>query len=294
MIERIFIPTVHRVDNQITFNHLPENFKNIVTMVVQAWERPQYTYNCDYLILPDTQEYHFSDYYCLPKTRSFIYEAGKHIKYCIFDDDIQFCRRNAKYLGAESNMEMSKRFCTEDDIHEMFSLFDEWLDLPSVTVCGCSQVENPPGGKFELVSHDRVASFRNNTTLTSAYWINGNDFADILSELDLTSVRVGEDVCFLLSLLTRGYGNRVSNEFATYNHSNNKNMKSTVWDQQTYEQTLKDHKYLEKLFPGIYNIVYDENGKRLEGGYRNFGKSKIEWSKAFKDTSNSLENFFND
>jgi hypothetical protein len=294
MIERIFIPTVHRADNQITFNNLPDKYKNNVTMVVQAWERSQYTYDCDYLVLPDTPEYHFSDYYCLPKTRSLIYEAGKNMKYCMFDDDVQFYRRNAKYLGGESNMERSKRLCTEEDFNEMFDLFDVWLDLSAVTVCGCAQIENPPGGKFELLSNDRVASFRDNSHMYSAYWINGNDFSDILSELDLTSVRVGEDVCFLLGLLTRGYGNRVSNEFATHNHSNNKKIKSTVWDQQTDEQTLKDQKYLEKLFPDIYNILYDDNGKIMKGGYRNFGKSKIVWTKAFRESSSSLENFFND
>lgn len=32
MIERIFIPTVHRVDQQITFNHLPDELKGRVTM----------------------------------------------------------------------------------------------------------------------------------------------------------------------------------------------------------------------------------------------------------------------
>ena len=36
MIERIFIPTVHRVDQQITFNNLPDELKGRVTMVVQA------------------------------------------------------------------------------------------------------------------------------------------------------------------------------------------------------------------------------------------------------------------
>ena len=297
MIEKIFIPTVHRVDNQITYNNLPDSLKKKVVMVVQACEQTQYQYDCEYLVLPDTAEYHFSDYYCLPKTRRFIYEAGKNMKYCIFDDDIQFGRRNMKYFGALSNMETSKRFCNDDDINEMFSLFDEWLDISNVTVCGCSQVENPPSGGLEQVSFDKVASFRSNASMTSAYWINGNNFKNILEDLDLTSVRVGEDVCFLLSLLTRGYSNRVSNEFVTFNHSNNKKMKSTVWDQQTYEQTLKDHKHLEKLFPGIYNILYDKDGNRMKGGYRDFGKSKIEWSKAYKTSKKcdtSLESFFND
>jgi hypothetical protein len=77
-----------------------------------------------------------------------------------------------------------------------------------------------------------------------------------------------------------------------FNSSNNKKMKSTVWDQQTYEQTLADHKYLEKMFPGVYTILYDSDGNRAKGGYRDFGKSKIEWSKAYKMKSTSLESFF--
>ena len=266
MIERIFIPTVHRVDNQITYTNLPDKWKSKVTMVVQAWEREQYTYDCDYLVLPDTQDYHYSDYFCLPRTRRFIYEAGKNMKYCVYDD---------------SNMDTSKRFCTTEDFEEMFSLFDEWLD--DYPVCGCAQIENPPSG----------VKVRYNTSISSAFFINGTLFKDILPELDLTSVRVGEDACFLLSLLSRGYKNCVSDEFVRMNVSNSKKMPSTVWDQQTYDQTLADHKYLEQMFPGIYSIVYDENGERAKGGYKDFGKSKIEWSKAYKQSQKrTLEKFF--
>lgn len=283
MIETIFIPTVHRVDHQITYEHLPNKWKKRVVMVVQAWERPLYSYDCDYLVLPDTPEYHFENYYCLPRTRKLIYETGRNMKYCILDDDIQFCRRNQKYFGYKSNMEKSKRFCTEEDIDEMFSLFDAWLNIPNMTVCGCAQRENPPRNKFKS----------ENTSITSAYWINGNNFSDILDDLDLTSVRVGEDVCFLLSLLTRGHKNRVTNEFVTYNHSNNRKMFSTIWNSQSYEKTLKDHKTLEKMFPNIYTILYDENGNRLEGGYKKQGKSRINWAKAYKPKPN-LESFIHD
>lgn len=288
MIERIFIPTVNRYDNQITYNMLPSKYKKIVSLVVQSWEKPKYQYDCDYVVLPDTEEYHYNNYYCLPKTRRFIYELGKDIKYCIFDDDIVFARRNSKYFTGISNMEKSKRKATEEDIDDMFSLFDSWLDLDTVTVCGCSQIENRPDPSSRI--------YTSNCSLSSAFWINGKDFKDLLPKLDLTSVRVGEDVCFLLSLLTNGFGNRVSGEFLQYNISNfSKKMPSTVWDQQTYEQTLKDHLYLEKLFPGLFSIVYDADGKRVAGGYKNYGKSKVFWKKAydqFKLKQNSLERFF--
>ncbi len=290
MIEKIFIPTVNRVDNQITYNHLPDSLKKRVVMVVQAWERDRYTYDCEYLVLPDTPEYHFSDYYCLPKTRRMIYQAGRSMKYCVLDDDLQFGRRNAKYFGGESNMEKSKRTCTEADVLDMFSLYDSWLDDESVTVCGCAHPEHPPNN----------TPYANNTSLGSALWINGTHFSSILDDLDLTSVRVMEDTCFLLTLLSRGYGNRKSEEFVFYNSSIlKKNMKSTVWDQQTFDQTHKDHKYIERLFPDVFKILYDENGNRLSGGYRDYGKVKVQWSKAYKiakkrSEQSTLERFLSD
>ena len=96
MIEKIFIPTVHRANNQIAYDALPEELKKRVVMVVQAWEQKEYKYDCEYLVLPDTSEYHFTEYYCLPKTRRFIYEHGKNIKYCVLDDDIEFYKSEQK------------------------------------------------------------------------------------------------------------------------------------------------------------------------------------------------------
>lgn len=274
MVEKIFIPTVNRVDTQIAYQNLPDELRSRVVMVVQAWERERYKYDCEYLVLPDTEEYHFSDYYCLPKTRKYIYEHGKEMKYCVMDDDITFGRRNAKYFGEASNMEKSKRKSTNDDVLEMFALYDSWLD--EVTVCGCSHIENPPSNK----------KFRNNSSLGSVLWINGNHFKHILHELDITSVRVMEDTCFLLSLLTRGYQNRVSEEFVFHNESVKKaNMNSTVWDNQTFEQTHKDHKYIQSLFPQVFKILYDADGNRTPGGYRGYGKVSVQWSKAFKQST---------
>jgi hypothetical protein len=282
---KIFIPTVNRVDNQITYNNLPDVLKKDVVMVVQAWERPQYTYPCEYLVLPE--EINLDDYLCLPKTRLAIYQAGRNMKYAVLDDDLTFGRRNAKYWTGVSNMEMSKRKATEEDVLEMFQLYDEWLDDSSVTVCGPGHAENPPQDK----------PFSTNSSLSSAIFVNGNDFADILDDLELTRVKVAEDAVFLLSLLSRGYGNRVSQEFIFHNHSvHKKDMESTVWDEQTYEQTLHDHKIVESMFPGIFSILYDEKtGERVGGGFRNFGKSKIRWSKAYQSAQvGNLEHLFND
>lgn len=178
-------------------------------------------------------------------------------------------------------MEKSKRKCNSEDILEMFDLFSNWLDNSDITVCGCSHIENPPRSRF----------YTNNSSISSAFWINGNHFKNILSSLDLCSVRIAQDVCFLLSLLVRGYGNRVSQEFIFRNISNSKKtMKSTQWDSQTFENAHKDHKIIEKMFPDLFKILYDADGKRIDGGYRDMGKIKISWGKAYKKNISNFDN----
>ena len=43
---KIYIPTFRRVDQQITFNSLPDKYKEKVVMVVQRQERDLYDYDC--------------------------------------------------------------------------------------------------------------------------------------------------------------------------------------------------------------------------------------------------------
>lgn len=283
---KIYIPTVHRYNNQITYNHLPEELQRKVTLVVQAHELGNYDlpdFLGSVMVLPNTKEYHYSEYYCLPKTRKFIYDEAGNSKYVVLDDDLNFHRRNSKYFGGKDNMEKSRRLCAPDDILEMFELYEKWLDEDEVSFCGCSHVENPPGGK----------PYVNNSSLGSGVWFNGKDFYKDLNNWDLTSIRVMEDTHFFLTLLTNGYGNRVSSEFCFSNTSvTKKNMASTIWDSQTFEQTHNDHKKIQERFPEFFKILYNTDGTRVKGGFRDYGKVKVSWSKAYKKgNTNSLEEF---
>jgi hypothetical protein len=273
MIDKIFIPTLHRVDNQIAYNALPPSLQEKVVFVVQAHEREKYHYPNEYLVLPD---YITPDHpRAIAHTRKHIYDAGRNIRYVMMDDDVTFKRRNAKYWTGESTMDMSKRSASHDDILEMFDTFDGWLDEDSVAFCGAGLEDNPPSNK----------PFNSNTALFSAYWIDGPSFSHTLDDLPLTEVKINEDVVFVLSLFTRGFGNRVSVEFCLYNASVHKrDMESTVWDEQTRESVLQDHRRIEEMFPGLFEVLYDSDGDRVSGGFRDFGKSRIHWNKAYKQS----------
>ena len=51
-LDKIYILTCRRVDDQITYNALPQKLKEKVCFVVQDWEREQYNYDAEYLVLP--------------------------------------------------------------------------------------------------------------------------------------------------------------------------------------------------------------------------------------------------
>lgn len=272
-MEKIFIPTVNRVNDQITYKGLPPALQRKVTFVVQAWERERYKYDAEYLVLPE--EINLKDYLCIAKTRKIIYETGQDCKYAVLDDDLKFIRRNAKYWTGISNMEKSRRPMTPTEIIEMFNLYSSWLDDPAVTICGCGLVENPPA----------PTPFRNNASLCGALWINGPDFKEILPELDLVSVKVAEDTYFLLQMLARGFGNRVSNEFLFDNRSvNDRKLKSEIWDQQSFDDTQRDHEYIANKIPDFFKVLYDDTGERVAGGFRGFGKLRVSWSKAYRSS----------
>ena len=112
-MEKIFIPTVNRVNQQITYNSLPAELKKKVVFVVQSWEREQYNYPNEYLVLPP--EVNLSDYYCISKTRKIIYKAGQNFKYAVLDDDLAFKRRNSRYWTGLSNIAKSKVDASETD-----------------------------------------------------------------------------------------------------------------------------------------------------------------------------------
>ena len=141
MIERIYIPTVRRADNQITFNNLPKELQERVVMVVEPGERHLYDYPCEYLEIPEKLVGTWTQ---LAETRLFIHKHAGAIKYCVADDDIKIRRRNAKYWTGQSNMEKSKRDATAEEMLDMYETVDKWFDERAIGVVGLSDAGTPP------------------------------------------------------------------------------------------------------------------------------------------------------
>jgi hypothetical protein len=271
-MDRLFIPTVNRVDNQITLSQIPKSYKNKVTLVVQQWERQKYNYDVDYLVLP--KNVNTDDYLCLAKTRKIIYEEAKKLKYGVLDDDLTFARRNQKRFGLPSNMEKTSRICNEEDMNEMLNLYSSWLDHKDITFTG--------GCRFSLIPSTK--EYHDNGPVFSQLFLNGPDFADRLHDFPLTEVRYNEDVLFLLSLLARGYGSRISQTFGFHNASLKGKLTDTVWADTKYEDVWKDVTKIQNLYPDFVKVPLDKNGNRIKGGFRNYGKMQVYWKKCYNSS----------
>lgn len=280
MIERIYIPTVKRENNQITYNNLPDELKKRVIMVLRPEDRPLYNYDCEYLVVPSQIVGTYTE---LAQTREFIHKHAGAIKYAMVDDDIIIKRRNAKYWTGKSNMEKSRRTATTEEISEMYGVVDKWLDEPDIGIVGLSWPDEPPGNKL----------YRDTTNVNTYVFYDGRMISEVINEMDISSVRVSEDMLFLFEALSRGINSRKSEEWMFDNRSQvDKDLQDSriVWKgmfegkdtPEDYFQTDEHYdcmKYIQKKFPHGVKI-FEKDGKMKNVKY---------WKKVYQPkNSNSL------
>jgi hypothetical protein len=199
LVHKIYIPTFRRVDFQITFASLPDKYKEKAILVVQEQEQHLHKLDVEYLIVDNGIG--------IAKTRKKIIDHAGKSRFCIYDDDIKFYRRNIKYLMKEnwldSDMKGVKRPMTEDDFDEMFNIFNSWMDNENIIQIGHRSAFLPPSWRF----------YTDFTDVYSGYMINGAEVSKFVDEIDWTFVEVGEDSMMSLEFLLRGYKIRRSELF---------------------------------------------------------------------------------
>ena len=190
MIDTIYIPTLGRSDNQITFDNMTPNAQAITTLVVQPKEAHLYPKH-NILVLPEND-------IGITETRRWIYMNSMDIKYAVFDDDLKFiCRTPGE--------EKSKRPMNESDWDYLLNKTSEWLD--EFAWSGFRQGNLPPSGREYLES----------AGVNCAFFFNGNKLPDE-SELDW-SLSTVEDISMVLQLfqnLINDNHQKLINKFPDY------------------------------------------------------------------------------
>ena len=252
-------------------------------MVIEPNERHLYDYPCEYLEIP--KEF-VGSWTQLAQTRKFIHKHAGAIKYCVADDDIVIARRNAKYWTGISNMDKSKRVATSDEILDMYKEADLWLDENDIGIVGPSYYSLPPSSKV----------YENTKEVYGYVFCDGRMLSEIIDDIDITTLRVCEDLIFLFECLSRGINTRRSSEWLRINKSEFKNFSSPrdIWDgmydkkedvpESVYhsDEHFEAIKYIQSKYPNIITR-HEKNGKIY---------TKKNWKGVYKPrVENSLEDF---
>ena len=260
MIDKIYIPTLGRVDKQITWESLPDFLKEITVLVVQPKEKDLHG-DKPILVLPDND-------IGICKTRKFIYEYAnsRNQRYGVFDDDLTFLKRRPK--GSKPiKVEMSS-----DDWRELVETTDKWFD-EGISITGLRLALLPPLNK----------DFQDNTALYVVFFFNGQVLPQS-NDLDW-SIEIGEDVHRILQLMQRGHSNRVWDKFVLrqkeYSDGGCNTYRTGKIINDCHQQLIYKHpKYIS------------ENGIKIGFDKQEIVKLKIKWKQAYLDSQRTtLENF---
>ena len=274
MIDKIYIPTFRRVNDQTTFDGLPDEYKEKVVMVVQEQERDEYKYDVEYLVVGDNIG--------IAKTRELICRDAGNKRFYMLDDQLVIQRRNAKYFGDESNMDTAKRVCTKEDLDDMFTLFHGWMDDENIMHIGHKASAMPPGKRY-----------LDNQAITQATMIDGRELSKFIDDIKWDLCYLGSDSRFTLDCLVNGYKNRISDEFC--------HLKQGMWapggcqsSGRTVEMWEKEHMKLMDYYP---EFVYIHNDKMKPWGkyadnFDEFVEFRYKWKDAYNSSKNITHNFF--
>src|SRR6056300_1560500 len=254
---KIYIPTFKRHDKQIFFESLPDFLKEKVTFVVQKQE--EHLFKDKNILVVDND-------IGIAKTKEIIYRTAEKQRYLVVDDDVTLMRRNAKYFGKESNMDVAKRPMIDSDWKELFARLDKCHKEKRI-LCGFKA-----GGILP-----RPKAIFYNGGIFAIFSIDGKQLAEVIDDIDFNYVPIQEDVHFNLHLLSNGYSNAIMEEFCYMQKFNSVGGCSTFRTIQMQDETSKK---LNLKYPKHFIINYNRTVSKSMIG--SFG-TKVLYSKAYKD-----------
>ena len=262
-LDQIYIPTLGRHSNQITWNNLPSFLKPLVLFVVQPKEQHLFS-DVSHIVLPKND-------IGMSNTRKWIYELGHNQIYGVFDDDLQFRKRNTQ--GAKP----SKQPMTDDDWKSAIGGFLDWLNN-DCSFAGFRRANQPP---------KHPPDFDDNKEALQATFYNGWKLPRV-NELKWNPNVYAQDTKIHLQLILKGHRNRVWNIYGTHSKQNMDGGcaadTSISPNGRTPDDIDKSHEFIVENYHPFVNWS-KVNGKirRHKAGYRNI---RVEWVKAYKHSQN--------
>lgn len=262
---RIIIPTLGRIDKQITYNSLPAKYQELTTFVVQQHEydlmKEKYSRVC---ALP-------GDIKTIAPTREWIHQEWCAEPYMVFDDDLEFIVKEPN--TGEGTKWLTRKF-TEQDFDDAFALIDTWI-AEGIVYGGFM-----PTWVFPDVNAWPV---RENQRIMTNVFYNG---PQIPADLQWCRVPAAEDFDINLQLLTRGYKNRVSSKYMVTCGATQSEGGCSTW------RSLKVHNdaqlELARLWPDFVTVREKEVKSGPWKGEKKLA-TRISHNKAYASSQNKRE-----
>jgi|SRR6056300_547421 len=265
----LVIPTLGRIDKQVTLLNIPEKYHNRTTLVVQEQEYDEIVSkypSVNVFKLPSGTE-------GLALTRAIIAKEWRGKRYFCFDDDL-------KFLRIDTNTMKAQKVFAESDFDDMIQSVESQMDSGYVHG-GLSFHNTPPVPN----------PYNYCTRMWTNVWYSENLPVDDI-EWYVHNKQCAQDFYVNLQLLTSGYPNVVCNHFRV--NASATNAKGGVEIYRTIEWHNKWQEFLGEKFPK-YVEVYEK--VQASGPWKGLPKKavKIKWKKAYEDSQvsdASLESFF--
>jgi len=261
-IDKIYIPTLGRVDNQITYDILPDFVKKITYLVIQPQELVDIKNNypdANLVILPEEIK-------GIAKTREYIIEFAGDSIYGMFDDDMEFIRRNINRKTLKKVGDKSQTPMTDDDWKEMIEKVETWLN--GEYTIGGMRMQGLPPRESDDIEFGKIAQ---------VFFINGKKISPNKIKWD---IQFSEDIYFILQVLSQG-GKTIMTDKFLYTHPNGYFSEGGCSDEgRTVDSDIHTIREVANRFPHIIKFTndhYDRDGKLSQ-------KYIVNWKKAYKKT----------
>jgi len=261
-LDKIFIPTLGRVNNQITFEGMPDWLKNITYFVIQPKEKQLFDEKyptANKVILPENN-------YGISNTRKWIIEQGGDTLYGMLDDDLTFWKRNCDRKTLKKNADKSNVSFAESDWKDMVLWIEQKIDEGFV-VCGSRKKGMPPNR-----TEDYDFGY-----LTGIFFINGELVDRDTIDWDI-KYQYAEDIYFILQLLQMGCKTTVSDKYLYDSEAYGADGGCTL-SGRTSEDDITAINNLSKKYPNfviMQDVFYTHKGSTILNQ-----KYKVKWRKAY-------------
>ena len=257
MIDKFYITTYGRADNQITWNNLTDSWRSRTHLVVQNREKKLYSEYSRIIVLP-------VEIQTLSPTREWLIKNSKDCRFSIFDDDLEFYKSKAFNEEGPSNIRME-----EDNFIALEKEINDWFDKGNIH-CGLGSVVNPP----------RSEKYDDNTRICMNVFYDGpNVPAD---DVQWSRLICSQDFDCNLQLLRLGYKNRVFNRYRVGQKAT-----ATSGGCQSYRTIELHNRCMQEL--AEYHSDYVRLRSKVESGTGEWkGQEKIaatiSWKKAYESS----------